>query len=209
MFTGIIKEIGTIENIKSINKGKEIKVRCKDTLSNLKCGDSVAVDGVCLTVTEIKKDHFLAYTSSETLNVTTLKYLKKGDEVNLEPALKPLDTISGHFVQGHIEGVGEVVSVTKKRGDIFLKVKIPNNLMDFIVLKGSIALSGLSLTVSTIENDVIGIVLIPFTLKRTTFKNIKKGTLLNIETDILIKSIKNLLEKEKNITLAKLIEEGY
>lgn len=209
MFTGIVKELGIVKEVKENGEGKIFKIECKKSLNGIKLGMSIALDGVCLTVTEFDNSSFSSYASSQTIGLTTLSTLKKGDFVNLEPALKADDTFSGHFVQGHIEGVGKVVSLNKNKNDHLLKIRVPKNLMECVVEKGSIAISGVSLTVSEIQGDVLSIVLIPFTLKNTTLLKLKRGNSVNIETDILVRSVQSLLKKQSNLTIEKLIEEDF
>lgn len=209
MFTGIIKEVGVVWKIEEKGRGREIKIKCKDILNNLNLGDSVCVDGVCLTVSSYSKDSFSAYASEETLKRTTLSSVKRGHLVNLEPSLKLTDSLGGHFVQGHIEGVGKIVSVLKKIDEIGLKIKIPKELAKNVVKKGSIAISGVSLTVSEIKDDIITVFLIPQTLSSTNLKNFNKNSLVNIETDIICRTVISFLEKKGNLSIRKLIEEGY
>lgn len=209
MFTGIIKEVGFIEKIEKAKRGINLTIKCEKVLKGLNLGDSVSIDGVCLTVSSISKDSFSAYAGEETLKKTTLARIHRGEEVNLEPALKPEDSLGGHFVQGHTEGLGKVVSVTKRGDEVLIQIKIPKEILKSVIKKGSIAVSGVSLTVSEIKDDVIEIFLVPFTLNSTNLKKLKKGSVVNIETDIICRTVISLLENEKEISKNKLIEEGY
>lgn len=209
MFTGIIKEVGTIDKIEKAKQGIKISVKCQKILQGLNLGDSISVDGVCLTASSISKNSFSAYAGEETIRKTTLSQLKKGALVNLEPALKPQDPIGGHFVQGHIEGIGKVVDISKKGDEIHLKIKIPKELLKNVIEKGSIAVSGVSLTVSAIKSDVVDIFLIPFTLNSTNLKNLEKDSPVNIETDILCRTVVSFLEKKEGLTIKDLIDKGY
>ena len=209
MFTGIIKEVGTIEKIEKTGQGIKISVKCQKILNDLTLGDSVSVDGVCLTASLISKSSFSVYASEETIKKTTLAQLRKGAFVNLEPALKAQDPIGGHFVQGHIEGVGKVVSISKKGDEIHIKIKIPKELSKNVIKKGSIAVSGVSLTVSSFKNDTVDIFLIPFTLNSTNLKNLKKDSPVNIETDILCRTVVSFLENKRELKIEDLIDEGY
>lgn len=209
MFTGIIKEVGVIDKIEKTKRGVNLTIKCKKVLEGLNLGDSVSIDGVCLTVSSIFKYSFSAYAGEETLNKTTLANIHRGEEVNLEPALKPQDSIGGHFVQGHIEGLGKVVSVEKRGDEILLQIKIPKEIKKSIIKKGSIAVSGVSLTVSEIKGDVIKIFLVPFTLNSTNLRKLKKGSFVNIETDIICRTVVSLIENKEKIDIKKLIEEGY
>lgn len=209
MFTGIIKEVGTIDKIEKAKQGIKISIKCQKVLEALNLGDSVSVDGVCLTASAISKNSFSVYASEETIKKTTLAKLRKGAFVNLEPALKAQDPIGGHFVQGHIEGIGKVLSISKKGEEIHLKIKIPKELLKNVIEKGSIAVSGVSLTVSAIKSDVVDIFLIPFTLNSTNLKNLEKDSPVNIETDILCRTVVSFLEKREGLTIKDLIDKGY
>jgi len=209
VFTGIVKETGILENIVKKGRGSEITVKCKKILKEIKLGDSISVDGVCLTVSSFTKYSFSAYASEETLKRTALNSLKKGCYVNLEPALKPGDFLGGHFVQGHIEGIGRIVSVERKGDEAEVKMKIPEELLKNVIPKGSIAISGVSLTVSRIEGDIITVFLVPQTLKSTNLNNLGKDAPVNIETDIICRTVVSFLEKKDNLSIKKLIEEGY
>jgi len=209
MFTGIIKEVGTIDKIEKAKQGIKISIKCQKVLEGLNLGDSVSVDGVCLTASAISKNSFSVYASEETIKKTTLAKLRKGALVNLEPALKAQDPIGGHFVQGHIEGIGRVLSISKKGEEIHLKIKIPKELLKNVIEKGSIAVSGVSLTVSAIKSDVVDIFLIPFTLNSTNLKNLEKDSPVNIETDILCRTVVSFLEKREGLTIKDLIDKGY
>ncbi|MFB3850661.1 MAG: riboflavin synthase [Acidobacteriota bacterium] len=209
MFTGIIKEVGTIDKIEKAKQGIKISIKCQKVLEGLNLGDSVSVDGVCLTASAISKNSFSVYASEETIKKTTLAKLRKGALVNLEPALKAQDPIGGHFVQGHIEGIGRVLSISKKGEEIHLKIKIPKELLKNVIEKGSIAVSGVSLTVSAIKSDVVDIFLIPFTLNSTNLKNLEKDSPVNIETDILCRTVVSFLEKREGLTIKDIIDEGY
>lgn len=187
MFTGIIDSLGKVKNL--IRKGKNLEITIisekNDYLCDIKIGASISVNGVCLTVSKIKNDDFTSFISSETASITNLKFLKVGDIVNLEKSLKIGDRLDGHFVQGHIDGLGVCIGLRRLNYDYELQVKLPNELLKYVVNKGSIALNGVSLTVAKIKNDIITIAIIPETYNNTNIKYLKPGSKINIETDIL------------------------
>lgn len=209
MFTGIVKEIGKIRDIPSRKSGISLSVNSPVTCKEIKEGDSILVDGVCLTAEKIDNDGFSAYASSETLKKTTLKYLSRGNEVNVEPSLKAGEPVGGHIVQGHVEGIGETLFLKRKGEEALFKVEIPSELARYVAEKGSIAISGVSLTVSKIEGYSIEMVVVPFTLNATTLKNLKTGNPVNIETDIVARQVVSYLEKKEKLTLEKLVDEGF
>ncbi len=180
MFTGIIREIGFLKN--KISSGKttlDLEVLCNKIKP--KKGDSIAVNGVCLTVIKKTKNSFWVNVVSETFNKTNLKLLHKNSPVNLEPALQINDTFDGHFVTGHIDNIG---IVTKKNAHVLI-ISFPKNLSKFIAKKGSITINGVSLTVAKIQQNKLNVALIPFTYKNTNLGILKKGDKVNIEIDII------------------------
>lgn len=207
MFTGLIKEIGTIKN----RDRHYLSVSAKNLLQKLKKGDSINVDGICLTVTKITSEDFSADLSPETLARTTAKFFKTGQKVNLEPALVTGEPLGGHIVTGHVDGVGQIKE--KQKSGEFLKMtfQIPAELAEFIVTKGSIAIDGISLTVNEIKNNLFSVMLIPETIKNTALASKKIGEPVNIETDILLKSSAKKKPKEKTsgLTLGNLEKAGF
>ena len=190
MFTGIIEDIGVVEAIKKIDKFLQLSIRTKNVLKDSKVGDSISINGVCLTITDINNFFFKSDIIFETLNKTNLKFLKESKTVNLERAMTIKSRFDGHIVQGHIEGVGEIVSLVEDSDALILDFEIPDELLQYCIYKGSIAINGVSLTISEIKNNIIKVCLIPHTLKNTTFINSKVGDLVNIETDVIAKYIK-------------------
>ena len=186
MFTGIIKEIGTVLHEKESPSGKNLVIGCAKTLKRTNVGDSVAIDGVCQTITKITDNSLHVQTISTTLKKTTLKNLIKGDQVNLEWALCLSDHMDGHLVQGHVNGTAILSSIEKH--EIFT-FDIPDSLTPFVVLEGSITLAGVSLTVSSLQANKVKVSLIPHTLKNTTFGNMKPGKNVNIEVDVIGKYV--------------------
>jgi len=190
MFTGIIEEIGIIESIKHKKNLSRIKVRAKITPRGIKKGDSLSVDGVCLTVTDKGKNILLFDVMKETLQKTTLGKVLKSRKVNLERALKANSRLSGHFVTGHIDQIGSVKECIKKNNYIELQI-VANTLKKYLVPKGSVCINGVSLTVGEVNKNYFSVYLIPFTDHMTNLGLKKKGDRVNIETDILAKYILN------------------
>ncbi len=195
MFTGIIQSTGIINNVEQGRSSSRISIAVKPSfdMSDAAIGDSIAVDGVCLTVVEKDKDSFTADVSKETLKITTLASAKKGAGVNIEKALKMFDRIGGHFITGHIDGFGIIKKKDIKDGLSVIEFSIPDELMKQIVKKGSIAVDGISLTVAEIIGNSFISHLIPHTLKLTTLglKNINSK--VNIETDVIGKYVEKFL----------------
>jgi len=206
MFTGIIEEVSRVENFISNSNGAVVYFRApfKDT----RLGDSIALNGVCLSITSIKDDLFSADIMPETLKISTLKTLKKGDLINLERAVKITSRLDGHIVSGHIDTVAKTKSIIQ---DGFSKRITFNCNTDLIILKGSIAINGTSLTISGVEEDSFEVSLIPATLQSTNLKNLKIGDIVNIEYDLFAKYIQKFTQKptKKEITLEFLKENGF
>ncbi len=192
MFTGIIEDVGKVENIRKTPGSWSIDI--KTTLGDIKEGDSISVNGVCLTVKNIK-DRTLSFDiSPETLRVSNLKFLNKGDFVNLERALKVGDRLGGHLVQGHVDCTG-IIRVLYKEGDHWrLKVWIPPEFKKFVIYKGSIAIDGISLTVNNIEGSLIGITIVPYTYENTILRYRKTNERVNIEFDLIGKYVLSLVK---------------
>jgi len=208
MFTGIIEELGKIQEIKS----NKITVECGTVIEDAKLGDSIAVNGVCLTVTTLLPKGFTADVSPETFKVTALENLHKGDFVNLERAMKADGRFGGHMVSGHIDGKGKYLDC-KKQGDFYeLNIELPFEQSKYVVKKGSIAINGISLTVAEIDNNVISLAIIPHTFENTNLKTLKFGDYVNIEVDIVAKYIEKFLSTSDNksrIDLKFLQEHGF
>jgi riboflavin synthase len=187
VFTGIITKVGKI-----IEKTERAKSECafliETGFSDLSLGESVAINGVCLTVAEFTPSGDASfYASPETLTRTNLGKLKRDSRVNLERALRVGDRLSGHWVQGHVDGVGEVVEISQTGESWNLSVRVPENLERYFVEKGSIALSGVSLTINSIDQNLISLMIIPHTWQNTNFFSLQSGDSVNIEVDILAK----------------------
>lgn len=211
MFTGLIEEIGKIKKISIISEGKEFQIEAKNIVKDLKIGDSIAVDGACLTVVSKFTGSFSVQLIKETLTKTTFANLRTGDVVNLERAIVATARFGGHFVQGHIDGVVEIMKKSIVGNSAIFWVKVPSELMKYVALRGSIALNGVSLTVASIEGNAISISLIPYTLSETNLGIKKEGNLLNLEVDLLAKYTENLLKvkNEQLISEEKLKKWGY
>ena len=195
MFSGIIEETGRVESINKSSRGLRLSISGQEVLKDLAIDDSIAVNGVCLTVVERNEHAFYVEAVEETLKRTTLGILKVGDRVNLERALRVSDRLGGHFVQGHVDGVGKVVDFQDQLGGKLLSVLVPQNLMKYVIEKGSLAIDGVSLTVASVAGNIITIALIPHTLDKTTLGTLQVGDRVNIEVDLIGKYIENLLAK--------------
>jgi riboflavin synthase len=167
------------------------------SLTELSLGDSINVNGVCLTLVEKKGQVITVDISSETLQRTNLSTIREGDEVNLERALRLADRLGGHFVTGHVDGVGTITEERKEGDFLHIRIRMPQSVMKYVVQKGSIAIDGISLTVNECQGDEIRITLIPFTLQRTTLLEKRVGERVNVETDILGKYVESLLGRKR------------
>jgi len=194
MFTGIIEELGTISGVKDLGDSIRLQVSGELVRSDLAQGESISVNGACLTAAELTKDGFVAVVMQETLNRTSLRGIAVGDNVNLERAMSGAGRFGGHVVQGHVDGVGEIISRQPSDNWEVVKVQIPSELAKYVVHKGSITFDGVSLTVNDISEDVVSLSLIPETLRLTTLGQKGVGAKVNVEADILAKHIEKLIE---------------
>jgi riboflavin synthase len=209
MFTGIIGGLGTVIKLDRMSGTGLLVLECDDMYDRLEKGSSLAVNGTCLTLTNKRADRMYFDLSRETLTNTNLSGLRSGDIVNLELPLSAEGRFDGHIVQGHIDGVGKIMDLTKASGETLLKVRVPEHLSQYIVEKGSIAIDGISLTISRIEGNDCLFSIIPFTMKNTNLQYLNKGSKVNIEVDIIGKYIKSFLEKDINITKDLLRDYGF
>jgi len=213
MFTGIIEELGTVASVESRSAGSRLTVRCFTVLDDLREGASIAVNGVCLTAINPQRDSFSADLAPETLRRSNLGDLRAGSRVNLERPLTPNARLSGHIVQGHVDGTGEFLSLDALGDENWwLRVRIPAELDSFLVYKGSIAIDGISLTIAALEGDVLSVTIIPHTYRNTTLGGYRAGSRVNLECDILAKHVEKLLRKlevKTPLTVEKLREQGY
>ena len=193
MFTGIVEELAQIKSIKPRKKGIRYSISADFVMDDIKIGDSISVNGVCLTIVETKKKYFCMDLVEETLNKSNLGELKVGDFINLERAMKATSRFGGHIVQGHVETVGVILEKQMQDEEAILSVGIDPEWMRFCIPKGSITLDGVSLTIAKINGNIIEVALIPHTIKNTTLGIKGKTDTLNIETDIIGKYIDRLL----------------
>jgi len=195
LFTGIIEELGAVESLTKQTAGARLRVRCARVLEDLKPGSSIAVNGVCLTAVEITRDAFSADLAPETLRRSNLGDLGPSARVNLERPLAPTDRLSGHIVQGHVDGTGEFLELDQLGDENWwLKIRVPPELDRYLVFKGSIAIDGISLTIASLEREVLGVTIIPHTYQNTTLGTHKAGDRVNLECDVLAKHLEKLLE---------------
>jgi riboflavin synthase len=192
MFTGLVQDIGTVESIESGAKGARLRIATK-LGPEIASGDSVAIDGVCLTATSADANGFEAEAMNQTLELTSLGGLSAGDQVNLELAMKASDRLGGHIVQGHVDGLGEAISLIEDGFARRLRVALGPQLSRYVVEKGSIALNGVSLTVAALGDDWAEVSLIPETLERTTLGELSPGDRLNVECDIVAKYVERIM----------------
>lgn len=198
MFTGIVEELGKVAAIETLPDALRITIAGPKVVSDVKRGDSISVSGACLTVIEHDSNSFSADVMQETLSKTSLDGIKVGDPVNLERAMTAATRFGGHVVLGHVDGVGEIISRSPSENWEWVRVKIPAELMKYVVLKGSITIDGISLTVNEVGEDWIGLSLIPETLAVTTLGSKQPGAKVNVEADIMAKHIERLIEARKN-----------
>ena len=212
MFTGLIIEMGEITSVKMPSSSAVLSLKAREAASSAKLGDSISVNGVCLTVTELQTQNSELFfdLSDETLRSTNLGRLKKGDRVNLEMSLSPDSKIGGHFVTGHVDAVGTMRSKVTIGDMLKVEIGAPAKVMNFIVEKGSVAVDGISLTVVDVLNDGFTVVIIPHTARLTTIGFKSTGDTVNIETDILGKYVAKFLNKDggKDSGLMKALTEG-
>lgn len=217
MFTGIIQAIGEVAALDS--KGGDLRLRIRSgalDLDDVQLGDSIAVNGVCLTAVELPGDGFWADVSGETLNYTSFSGLKVGNRVNLEKALTPNSRLGGHLVSGHVDGVGEVVSRRNDGRSIRFHIKAPAELAKYIAHKGSICVDGISLTVNAVNGAEFELNIVPHTLQETTLGDFASGRRVNLEVDVIARYLERLLLGERaaqpaggGITAAFLAEHGF
>ncbi len=213
MFTGIIESLGVIKKLRKSQKSMQISIEVQnvDILDDVKIGDSVATNGVCLTVTHLNGNVFEANVMNETVNVTSLHSLKVDGSVNLERALKVSDRLGGHIVSGHVDGIGTVSNIQKNDIAYIFTIKAGDELLRYMIKRGSITIDGISLTIIEVTDRDFSVSIIPHTAQQTTFLNKRVGDIVNLETDILAKYVDRLLGSKKttNITEEFLKENGF
>ena len=214
MFTGIVEHVGRIESLEKGPEGGRLRIHAGPLAGSLAIAGSVAVNGCCLTVVELAGEIFTADLSSETLKRTAFGEMKPGARVNLEPPLTAGKEFGGHFMQGHVDGIGRVTRLAPEGPNWWFGVRLPAEVERYVVLKGSIAIDGISLTVANLADGIAEVAIIPFTYANTNLQALIPGDAVNLEADILAKYVKKLLQTRRapapsRVTAARLIEEGF
>ena len=195
MFTGIVEELGTIRDVAPNATGARIEVGASIVRADANVGDSISLNGCCLTVVTLLPTGYTVDAVEETLRVTTVGDLRPGDRVNLERSVRLADRLGGHLVQGHVDGVGTVVArEIEADGSVLLRFSAPPDVLRYVVYKGSIAVDGVSLTVASLESDAFGVAIIPHTQSATTLGIRKVGDRVNLETDVIARYVERLLQ---------------
>ena len=205
MFTGIAKEVGEIKEIRQKGDGITLTVKANEVLRDLNIGDSIMTDGVCLTVVSFSDEYFRADMMRESISSTKFDQVKKGAVVNLERALRFSDRLDAHLVQGHVDGLGRIIAINK---NVF-RISASEDILKYIVRKGSVCLDGISLTVSFENSSYFEVSLIPETLANTNFKYKKVNELVNIETDIIMRALEKLSKREERMDKNFLLSRGF
>lgn len=211
MFTGIIEDVGAIAGINKLAGRWEITVRTNLDCREIRQGDSIAVDGVCLTAIRVEEDTFVADASLETLSVTTLKDKSRNDLVNLERAMRADSRFGGHMVMGHVDAIGRVAAVGRSGDSIRIEIEIPREIAPYVVRKGSVAIDGISLTVNDQRDNRFTLNVIPFSSSNTTIGSKKLGDQVNVETDIVARYVEKFVKagERQGVDLDFLYEYGY
>ena len=199
VFTGIVQELGRVESVDSSAEGARIRIGA-ELATELEAGDSVAVNGACLTATAVTDGAFEADVMRQTLSLTTLGELAPGSAVNLELPLRPTDRLGGHVVQGHVDGTATVAEVAPDGFARRLRAELPDELLPYVVERGSISIEGVSLTVAAVEDPSVEVSLIPETLERTTLGGIESGDRVNVECDVLARYVRRQLAAESGLS---------
>jgi len=213
MFTGIIEELGKIASLEKNANGAKIKISAKIVTEGTNEGDSIAVNGVCLTALDVQKDSFSADVSQETLDKSTLLRLRNGTNVNLERAVTPNTRLGGHIVQGHVDSRGKFVSASQN-GDFWtVRISFPREIGQYLVYKGSISVEGISLTIAELKDDYFEVALIPKTWEMTNLSTLKSGDEVNLEVDVIAKYVERILlygkAESKSVTMETLRNAGF
>ncbi|MDI6743075.1 MAG: riboflavin synthase [Smithella sp.] len=209
MFTGIVEGLGVLKRLTMKGADAVLEIESSISLEEVSLGDSMAVNGACLTVTSLGQKTFQADVSAETLARTTLRFLQTGHKVNLEKSLRVGGFVGGHFVLGHVDATGRILSRTQKSGSLILAVEMGENISRYIVEKGSVAIDGVSLTVNKLEKNRFYVNIIPHTAANTTIVTKKESEPVNIETDVLGKYVEKLLQTNRGIDKDFLEKHGF
>jgi riboflavin synthase len=214
MFTGIVEEVGTVSRVTPGANSLQLAITCRKVLSDVNKGDSISVNGVCLTVSNFSSDHFTADVMPETVKATTLHELRAGSTVNLERAMAANGRFGGHFVSGHVDGTGEIISVRNVANAVYMEIEIEPELLNYFIPKGSVTVDGTSLTVFGVTDSGFIISLIPVTQEDSVIGQKHVGDKVNIECDMLAKYIERLLTKKEekpsgSVTMDTLIATGF
>jgi riboflavin synthase len=193
MFTGLIEDVGTVRSIRIDGDRSRLTIEAAVVTDELPVGDSVSVDGVCVTATDIADGAFSVDLMRETLRVTALGQLREGTRVNLERAMRVGDRLGGHLVQGHVDAIAPIVGVDVAPGTTTIALQVPEELRRYLVVKGSLCVAGVSLTIGSIEGDVVRIGLIPHTVSATNLGDLEVGHRVNIEVDVIAKYVEQML----------------
>jgi len=213
VFTGIIEEVGKVNRIARENGKRRLTVSASRLTKELETGDSIAVSGVCLTALEITPKSFSADLAEETWKRTSLSRIKPGALVNLELPMRADGRLGGHIVQGHVDGTGKFLALDRipDAEDYWLRIEIPSELSRYVILKGSLAIEGISLTIAKIEANEATVAIIPHTVEMTNVKSLKSGDPVNLEVDMIAKYVEKMMSRESHssITLERLVREGF
>lgn len=215
MFTGIVEEIGKVQNVKKNVKSFVLTIEGNKIFEDINIGDSISVNGVCLTVTTFTNNAFTVDVMNETISRSSLRQLKNGSHVNLERAMPANGRFGGHIVSGHIDGTGKIIKIEKDDNAIWYTIAVKDNLMKYIVEKGSIAIDGISLTIAKVTEDNFSVSIIPHTAQETILSHRSVGDIVNIENDVIGKYVEKLITYEKNkkvesnITMDFLMKSGF
>ncbi|HGL8035459.1 TPA: riboflavin synthase [Streptococcus pneumoniae] len=211
MFTGIIEEIGKVERIQKDSRNCKLSIKASKILTDIHLGDSIAVNGICLTVTHFNYQSFTVDVMNETWSRTALTLLKHGSEVNLERALSVNGRLGGHVVTGHIDGTGKISSIKKDDNAVWYQINTQKEILDLIVEKGSITIDGISLTVAKVSKVNFSVSVIPHTLEQTILKSKQVGSTVNLENDILGKYVQKLMDNSPKSEISKelLYQNGF
>ncbi|WP_087975183.1 riboflavin synthase [Oceanobacillus rekensis] len=198
MFTGIVEEMGTIEKMQQVSEqAVQLTIKAEKVIKDVNIGDSISVNGICLTVTTFSKNNFQVDAMPETIKSTSLQMLKPGSKVNLERAMAANGRFGGHFVSGHVDGIGVILEKKQQENAIYYDIQIPEELAHFLMHKGSITVDGTSLTLFGVNKNIFTISLIPHTVTETVLGGKGKGDIVNIECDMLAKYVQNMLHGQQ------------